>query len=308
MSTYIHATPSDGRAWSGSIRGNAAKAVVNHVIDENHSVFDLPGPSQEPSTEGVTRLPICIVGAGCAGLYAAMILDTLGIEYEILESNSRIGGRIFTHRFNGDAGRDAPINDPARYDYIDIGAMRYPNIPFMKRVKDLFERLEMDKDGLLIEYKYSASNTFQLYNDVRYNTADAAVEDIFRVSEAHGGAVPNDYVVKGADKVASEIFEEYKDAFETQPFLEAWKKLTKQDPHSTRGYLLGREYPETVVEWLETFQSATGLYNNSFVESTMDAMDFGSSSAPEQAGKQGALPEYEWYCIDGGSDHLTTRM
>ena len=314
MSLYIHASSSENRGWSGSIRENAAKAIVSHVIRKTHSVFDLPGPASSiaPSaTAHVTSTrPICIVGAGCAGLYAAMILDSLGIEYEILEANDRIGGRIFTHRFNGEEGRNAPINTPARYDYVDMGAMRYPNIPFMKRVIDLFERLDMFKDKLIIEYKYSADNTFQLYNDVLHNTADTAAVDVFGVSEAQGGAVPDEWVAKGADQVASEIFQEYRDAFATKTFPEAWKKLTEQDPYSTRGYLLAspRNYPETVVEWLETFETATGLYNYSFVESTMDAMDFGSSSAPQQPGKQGDPLPYDWYCIDGGSDHMTTRM
>jgi hypothetical protein len=36
---------------------------------------------------------------------------------------------------------------------IDIGAMRYPRIDFMDRVFDLFQRLDMIKDNLLIEYK-----------------------------------------------------------------------------------------------------------------------------------------------------------
>ncbi|KAJ6577172.1 hypothetical protein B0H19DRAFT_1207739 [Mycena capillaripes] len=249
-----------------------------------------------------------------------MILDTLKLPYEIFEASDRIGGRIYTHRFNGEEGRDAPVNDPARYDYVDIGAMRYPNISFMERVFDLFERLDMFKDNLLIEYKYSAKNTFDLFNGVRHNSADSTAqgEDIFDVSEKRGGTVPDEFVAQGVDNVASEIFEKYSKAFRELPFAEAWKLLTLEDHYSTRGYLLGNKgYPEPVVEWLETFETATGLYNDAFVESTMDAMDFGSPTAKMDAGGVG-LPEgsqietkeleYEWYCIDGGSDHITTRM
>lgn len=81
------------------------------------------------------KLPIGIIGAGCAGLCAAMMLQDLGIDYEILEAlpdeehGGRTGGRIYTYRFNGEEGVNAPINDPKRYDYIDMGAMRYPKIP-----------------------------------------------------------------------------------------------------------------------------------------------------------------------------------
>ncbi|KAF7370563.1 Amine oxidase [Mycena sanguinolenta] len=57
-------------------------------------------------------------------------------------------------------------------------------------------------------------------------------------------------------------------------------------------------------------ETATGLYNDAFVESTMDAMDFGSSTATRDAGarRQSEPPDYDWYCIDGGSDHIIRRM
>lgn len=299
-----------------SVRDGLGKLIIQATIDANRPI--ILGRSALSAQQALEKLdvsepersthPICIVGAGCAGLYTAMILDTLDIPYEILEANDRIGGRIFTHRFNGEAGEKAPVNDPARYDYIDMGAMRYPRISFMKRVFDLFTRLKMD--DLLIQYKYSAANTFELYNGVRHNTSDEAKNDvdIFNVSEAKGGAVPDSWVAQGVDNVAEAIFAPYAEAFRTLPFDEAWAKLTEQDPHSTRGYLLAKDYPETVVEWLETFQTATGLYNDAFVESTMDAMDFGTPAPTKDGAIRGEATEYPWYCIDGGSDHLTTRM
>lgn len=57
----------------------------------------------------ITR--IAIVGAGVAGLSAAMKLNDSKVPYEIdvYESNERIGGRLYTHHF-----KDAPAGD---YDY-----------------------------------------------------------------------------------------------------------------------------------------------------------------------------------------------
>ena len=78
-----------------------------------------------PSDELWPELKLCIVGAGVAGLYIAMILDSLEIPnltYEILESSDRIGGRIYTHHFS-----------PDEHQYYDIGAMRFPVIPSMER-------------------------------------------------------------------------------------------------------------------------------------------------------------------------------
>ena len=43
--------------------------------------------------------PVVIIGAGVGGLYAAMILKSLGIPYQVLEASGRTGGRVFTHKF-----------------------------------------------------------------------------------------------------------------------------------------------------------------------------------------------------------------
>ena len=54
-----------------------------------------------------------------------MILDKLnipGLSYEILEGNTRFGGRVYTHRFSD-----------KKHDYYDVGAMRFPDIPIMKK-------------------------------------------------------------------------------------------------------------------------------------------------------------------------------
>ena len=44
------------------------------------------------------KLPICIIGAGAAGLYTAMILESLGISYDLIEASDRVGGRLFTYK------------------------------------------------------------------------------------------------------------------------------------------------------------------------------------------------------------------
>jgi hypothetical protein len=45
------------------------------------------------------NLPVAIIGAGAAGLRVAMMLDYLGLPYEIFEASNRRGGRCFTYRF-----------------------------------------------------------------------------------------------------------------------------------------------------------------------------------------------------------------
>ncbi len=60
---------------------------------------------------------ITILGAGIAGLVAAYELERLGHEVEIIEGSSRVGGRVWTHRFGKD--NNAP--------YAELGAMRIPS-------------------------------------------------------------------------------------------------------------------------------------------------------------------------------------
>lgn len=82
-------------------------------------------------------LTVAIVGAGCAGLFVPMIfnklrailkenwLPELTVNCEVFEASSetRLGGRVYTHKFS--QGGD--------HDYYDVGAMRFPQIPIMER-------------------------------------------------------------------------------------------------------------------------------------------------------------------------------
>ena len=96
-----------------------------------------------PEDEG-EPIKIGIVGAGAAGLFTAMIFDYLNslnlkdygtekifhVEYDILEAAGpdRVGGRLFTYDFK--ASSSSPKGP---HDYYDVGAMRFPDNPVMKR-------------------------------------------------------------------------------------------------------------------------------------------------------------------------------
>ena len=58
-----------------------------------------------------------IVGAGLSGVYAATVLSSIGVEYQILEASGRAGGRIWTHYFDHDAWQRSQPGQPAYYDY-----------------------------------------------------------------------------------------------------------------------------------------------------------------------------------------------
>lgn len=112
------------------------------------SPFDLPREDEIPhdtrppppgkrfrAAPGAQEPKFCIVGAGVAGLFLAMILSELKIPYDLLESSDRVGGRMYTKHFSDihpDSSKQFP-NVDAKHDYYDIGAMRYPKIPLMDK-------------------------------------------------------------------------------------------------------------------------------------------------------------------------------
>ncbi|EAQ83519.1 hypothetical protein CHGG_09923 [Chaetomium globosum CBS 148.51] len=243
----------------------------------------LGGPEeQEPPPRKV-----CIVGAGIAGLYIAMILDSLEIPnltYEILEANSRVGGRVYTHHFT-----DGP------HDYYDIGAMRYPDIPTMKRTFDLFKLTNMP----VRDYYLKGPNTPDLFNDYFFTDGP----DPYHVSTANGGCVPN-HVVDNVGKILEDAFGPYKKELALN-FNKGFADLMKVDDFSTREYLKrggpdGTEpkYDFFAVQWLETQNTSTNLFDQAFSESVMDSFDFDN---PQPGG-------VKWYCIEGGTSLLTDAM
>ena len=69
--------------------------------------------------ESCKEFTIGILGAGVAGLYTALMIDSLGpdsgITYQILEANERIGGRLYTHEFEGHTPNDYYVSPPPQH-------------------------------------------------------------------------------------------------------------------------------------------------------------------------------------------------
>ena len=63
------------------------------------------------------KISIGIIGAGISGLYSALILQSLGIDFEILEANDRPGGRISTYYFDPERWKASRPGEPEYYDY-----------------------------------------------------------------------------------------------------------------------------------------------------------------------------------------------
>ena len=101
---------------------------------------------------------VAIIGAGVAGLRTAMLLQSMGIPYEIFEASDHIGGRLYTYQF----ASKPPENPQGKHDYYDVGGMRFPDSHANKRTFELFRELGLSSK--LIEYVYSRDNNIQYYN------------------------------------------------------------------------------------------------------------------------------------------------
>ncbi|KAK5996863.1 Putative bifunctional amine oxidase [Cladobotryum mycophilum] len=315
MSTTATTTVDIKGLWAQRLVRQKLAAEINVLTSRNlRSVHDIPFPElgAEPVTYdnlppdphfpaeggrapggrlGDEELPprkVCIIGAGVAGLYIAMILDDLKIPnltYDILESNTRVGGRLYTHYFSEE-----------KHDYYDIGAMRYPKIPTMNRTFDLFERTKMP----LIPYILDGGPACpQLFNDRLYvpNT-----EDPYRVSVRNGGSVPND-VVDNVEGILNDAFGPYKEEL-AKNFRVGFENLMKVDDYSTREYLRrggpdGKEtkYDFFAIQWMETQNTSTNLFDQAFSESVIDSFDFDYPGT-----------DVKWFCIEGGTSLLTDAI
>ena len=85
---------------SPDVHAHYARQLIQSNLRASGSP-SLPSTSQlRPDMHFVSSGPVGIIGAGIGGLYAGMILKSLGIPYQILEASGRTGGRFYTHRFS----------------------------------------------------------------------------------------------------------------------------------------------------------------------------------------------------------------
>ncbi|EDR12198.1 uncharacterized protein LACBIDRAFT_183317 [Laccaria bicolor S238N-H82] len=221
-----------------------------------------------------------------------MILEDLGIPYRILEARRRVGGRLYTYHFPNDFG--------APYNYFDVGAMRFPKIPAMNRVFNLFENDNLNTPDIALNsrltpfYFTGAGNypPFLSYNGVtvRQNAVPSAITD--------------DVIAP----YATALLDDLKNNTKT-----GWEKMQSVDDHSTRSYMTFKYEPSAdlgikkaplptdVVNWCETFDKSTGWYDRAFTETVLEAIAFGWQPGPNP-------PATQWFCIDGGSQKIADAM
>ncbi|KAG8869335.1 hypothetical protein FRB97_001345 [Tulasnella sp. 331] len=255
---------------------------------------------------------VCILGAGAGGLYAAMMLKSLGIPFEILEAQDRTGGRLYTHHFIAKDKNGHPLPKQPKYDYYDVGAMRFPKTNIMTRLFHLFDLLKLtEENGKLIPYVFACNEAFKLYNGIRKTIGEVKTHstepdkvDPFRFARDHGGDVSNDFIYPGYSSLYSDAITPFSDALANdlkpgaQPANAGWRKLMRFDEYSTRGYMSEcMKYGRNAINWMETMSYSTGWYDQSLAETVLEDMCFG-----------GDPTKVHWVCLNGGSQKLSDAM
>ncbi|KAK1517126.1 L-amino acid oxidase [Colletotrichum costaricense] len=276
---------------------NPRAAFFRKVVDEsnysNHS--RVPTPKDVP-------LKVGIIGGGAAGLYAAILLDSLGIDYDIHEVSGRIGGRIYTYHFDQEAWDKSTPVDPAYYDYYDVGAMRFPPMPYMSRIigNDSWSLIPYinarvaERDQVIKKhYIFRTDNTFRRFNGITSLLQDP------------NSASPARYDVPV-----------FNSTFNTQSAYNVWKTqvssmttalsanfdtgfnlLMKYDSMTVREFLLDQGFTNTEIDWMETINDATGHYDMySMSQAVLEQWIFDSADIDN------------WSLINGGMDMLTKGM
>ncbi|KII91039.1 hypothetical protein PLICRDRAFT_52708 [Plicaturopsis crispa FD-325 SS-3] len=281
----------------------------------------LPEPSANTSVSDQveTDPPVGIIGAGCAGLYAGLIFDSLGIKYEILEASNRVGGRVQTYHFP-----QKPGHPKGTHDYYDLGPMRFPETRIMKRLFKLFKYKKLNENGLSVEKKLIRywfdtrdNNGIQYYNGIRKRlNVPADTVDPFDVEPLGVGEV---YVKIGYKALFEDVIDRFAQGLKNDVSTGSdagWKLMLQYDSYSTRSYMChayvpspklvaaglpeGKHLPTDVVNWMETFTMTSGWYDRALTTTVLEELSFGYPQDPKNPVK--------FWCLEGGSEGLTNSM
>ncbi|KAG2033024.1 hypothetical protein BDR03DRAFT_1014670 [Suillus americanus] len=253
-----------------------------------------------------------ILGAGVGGLYTALILDLLNIEYEILEVLDHTRGCILT------------------YNFLNSGAMRFPlpkkdtqgnyKIGIMRHLGQLINYPKLNKgsskaplNSKLIDFTSKRRGCFLYFNNQHYQVSQTSHPPDFHAREM---GVDSWYIAAGVDNIVEDVIQLFtheliKDL--EQNVHTGWDNMMKHDAYSVRSFMSFKYIPSAnlqiphmhlstnIINWCETFSNSTGSYDHPLTESVLDALAFVSVESQ-------TFGDVEWKCFKGGSQVLTNYM
>ena len=271
------------------------------------------------SGKSLQDMSIGIIGGGMTGLYAGMLLDSLGVNYTIFEASDpgqggRDGGRVYTHYFDP---------DPEKHQYAELGPMRFPDNPTQSRLFNFWHYLNSTAANtnnatqipqipyiLFDDGEDNDSGNLLCYNNMPPVTrtqakADNSLlgfdplfeDDKYMPFKSNGKLLP-------ASTLLDNAIEPFLLMFEGEGIEAAWQALLQYDGYSARFYLEtvganGVPYPPEIVDYIETVTSYTGVFDMALLEIVLDNFTFGTPSEPDNN---------QWFTFDGGTSRLTVEM
>ncbi|MCF6300914.1 MAG: FAD-dependent oxidoreductase [Proteobacteria bacterium] len=250
-----------------------------------------------------------IVGGGMAGMYASLLLDQLNIKHQIFEaSGERLGGRVFSYYFNNGA-----------HQYAELGAMRFPHNELQSRLFSFWDYLNKTSSKIP-DAKEIVKIPYILYDDtpelkagdlLKFNERDPVTRneaekdnsllgfDQFFVGNQWEYFKDNNGQLKSAQTLLDNAIEPFVKVFEDNGIDEAWAKTLKYNSYSAREFLqeVGdgtKPYPVSIVDYMETVLTYTGIYDLSFIELILDTYSFENTE--------------EWSAMDGGTSRIAQEM
>jgi monoamine oxidase len=241
---------------------------------------------------------IGIVGAGMAGLYAALLLQRAGHTVHIFEGADRIGGRVHTHYFNEEKNQ-----------YFEAGAMRIPHSPYQSIVFNLINylrssRLPSDKRVDLIPYKLTSPGNFVYINRCRPERLDASST----TPRSIDWPLPENLKAEFQDRTAGELMREAVGPLLKKlesDFVDGFNAICQDyDNYSFRFYLTSViGWPTEVIDFIETVTSQTNQFSLSVTEIVMEYIDFSTEEWSTIAHGMSRLPLAMSHLI--GYDNIT---
>lgn len=261
-------------------------------------------------------LVVGIVGGGFAGLFAGLLLQSIGIEFQIFESSPRFGGRIHTWY----SSSHEPGDPQTAGLYGELGGMRLPQfavdmLPVQHLslvVNAVLKRMGMPEKAVRWrKFYYDSPEQRIRYNRMPSSVTKAAAKlDTFGFTLHEGGDVPEVWLtlkqdpLDGSrhyypvDKVMDVVLDPFIEALNVS-FASGFDQLLRYDEYSMWAYLtqvftLGdlQSYydpsmgaksdhlPWPVASYLETTNVGSGMYSVSFTEMVIAVFDWGGSKDP----------------------------